>query len=169
MRKAIVLVLSTTLILFASQKVGAQLGVSEGPSLVLVKGDNLNKSLPICSFISATQLVPVPLVSRLLSIQLGNSPEQVGTEMGFTPDAPYSRSLMTWTSELGGQYIRAEVAFRNQQVWTRTVTMATNYERPNERMCSWEVRALQEELQRPAGIPPGALPAAPLPPGVRQP
>ncbi|MBV8883716.1 MAG: hypothetical protein JO235_06905 [Chroococcidiopsidaceae cyanobacterium CP_BM_RX_35] len=169
MRKAVVVVLSTTLILFASSKVGAQLGVSQGPTLVLVKGDIPNKSSPSCSFISATQLAPVPLVSRLLSIQRGDSPEQVGTEMGFSPDYPYSRSLMHWTSTFEGQYIRAEVQFRNQQAFTRTVTMATNYNQPNEKQCLWQVRALQEELQQPAGTPPGALPAAPLPPGVRQP
>lgn len=169
MRKAVVTLLSTTLILCIGQKVGAQLGVSEGPTLVLVKGDTQNKSSPTCSFISNTQLAPMPLVSRLLSIQRGDSPEQVGTEIGFSPDNPYSRSVMSWSSAYEGQYIRAEVKFRNQQAYTRTVTMATNYNQPNERQCFWEVRALQEELQQPSGTPPGALPAEPLPPGVRQP
>jgi len=153
MRKAVVMALVTTLILSASYT-RAQVGVSVGPVLILVKGDIPNASTPSCSFISATELGPVPIVSRLLSVLLGDSPEEVATEIGFPPDRPDARGIMRWTSELEGQYIRAEVQFRNQRVISRTVTMATNYQQPNQRQCLWEVRALQDQLQ------PGVNPAS---------
>lgn len=134
MRKAVVMAMITTASIFsANYEVQAQVGVSIGPILLLIKGDTPNTSTPSCSFISNTELMPMPIVSRLSSVLLGDSPDQVRTEMGFTPAQSASRSMMLWTSTLGGQYIQAAVKFRNQRVITRQVTMATNFQQANEK------------------------------------
>lgn len=146
MRKVAILALATTTLILSNGYAQAQVGISVGPTLLLVKGDRLNASKPSCSFISNNELFPVPIVSRLLTVLIGDSPEEVRTEIGFPPDPSSTGGVMLWTSRLEGQYVRAEVKFRNQQVTTRTVTMATSYRQPNEKQCSWEVRTLQEQL-----------------------
>lgn len=146
MRYAIFLVLPTTLILSTNYRVQAQESVSSGSNLVLVKGDS-TASTPTCSFISATELRPVPIVQGLLFVQRGDPPDRVEAKMGFLPDQPYANGVLQWTATKGGNYVRAVVNFRNNGALTRSFTMATKYKQPNEKQCQWEVQA-EQELQQ---------------------
>ncbi len=151
-----VLVLSTTLILSTNygaraQQPGAsvgapqpgtsQPGASVGAYLVLTKGDAPSGSTPSCSFVSATELAPVPIVQGLLTVQPGDSPDVVGGKIGFPPDQSYSHSVLQWTAVKGGNYIKAVVNFRNQQANKRYFTMAINHKQPNEKQCQWEANS----------------------------
>jgi hypothetical protein len=119
---------------------GAPVGASVGPNLLLVKGDNPSSSKPSCSFISTTELVPVPLVNRLLTIQPDYSPDEVAANMGFPPDQPYANRVLQWSALKGGNYAKAVVNFRNPKVSTRSFTMAINYQQPNQKQCQWLVQ-----------------------------
>jgi len=144
MRTAFFLVLPTTLILSTTYCALAQVG----PALLLVKGDTSKQLKPSCSFISATQLVPVPIVQTLLTVQPGDSPEQVEGKMGFASDQPYSNGVLQWTAVTGGNYARAVVNFRNQKALKRSFTMALNYKQPSEKQCQWEVKGIDEGIQQ---------------------
>jgi len=150
MRTVLFLVLPTTLILPTNYYALAQVAPSlqVGPSLVLVKGDASKQLKPSCSFISATQLTPVPIVQTLLTVQLGDSPEQVEGKMGFTSDQPYSNGVLQWTAVKEGNYAKAVVNFRNQKALKRTFTMAINYKQPSEKQCQWQVQGSDEGIQQ---------------------
>ena len=154
MRTAVFLVLPTTLILCTNYGAQAQLGVTSGNSLVLVKGDTPNSPTPSCSFISATVLRPVPIVQGLLFVQRGDPPDQVEAKMPFPPDQPYANDVLEWTATRGGNYIRAVVNFRNKSVLTRSFTMATNYKQPNEKQCQWEVQEEEQGTQQDSPLQP---------------
>ncbi len=144
MRTAIFLLLPTTLILSTNYCALAQLGVSVGPTLVLVKGDTSSNSTPRCSFVSALELEPVPIVNRLLTIQSGYSPDQVQSNMGFSPDQPYANNVLQWTAVKERNYANAVVNFRNNAALSRYFTMAINYQQPNQKECQW---IIQQGLQ----------------------
>lgn len=140
-----VLILSTTLILSTDYSV-AQEDFSTGPSLVLVKGDTPTPT-PSCSFISITELKPIPIVQGLLFVQLGDSPDRVEAKVGFLPDQPYAKGVLQWTAIKGGNYVRAMVNFRNNGALKRSFMMANNYKQPNEKQCQWEVQEQQGTQQ----------------------
>lgn len=148
MRTAVLLVLPITLILSTNYVARAQMGVSAGSSLVLVKGDNPSSPTPSCSFISATVLRPVPIVQGLLFVQQGDSPDQVEAKIASSPDLPYANDILQWTAMKGGNYVRAVVNFRDNSAVTRSFTMATNYKQPNEKQCHWEVQEEEQGTQQ---------------------
>lgn len=143
MLKAVFLVLPSTLILCTNYLALAQVGVSSGPSLALIKGDTPTAATPSCSFISTSELKPVPIVQGLLFVQRGDPPDRAEAKMGFPPDRPYANDVLQWTAIRGGNYVRAVVNFRNNSALTRSFTMATNYKQPNEKRCQWEVQEEQ--------------------------
>lgn len=147
--RTIFLLLSATFILCTSEGVRAQGGVSSGPSLVLIKGDTPTPT-PSCSFISTTELRPVPIVQGLFFVQRGDPPDQVESKMGSTPDRPYANDVLQWTAVQGRNYVNAVVNFRNKVAQSRSLAMAINYQQPNEKRCQWEIR---EEETRPQENP----------------
>lgn len=153
MRTAIFLLLPATLILSTSYPVPAQESVSSGSSLVLVQGDTPTDPTPTCSFITATELRPVPIVQGLLFVQQGDSPDRVEDKMDFPPDKPYANDVLQWTAMKGGNYVRAIVNFRDNGALKRSFTMATNYKQPDEKQCQWEVQEQQEPQQNPPSQP----------------
>jgi hypothetical protein len=86
-------------------------------------------------------------VQGLLLILPGDLPNAVEAKMG-SPDRPYANDIMQWTAMEGGNYVRAVVKFRNNGALTRSFTMATNYQLPNEKQCQWEVRQEQFRTQQ---------------------
>lgn len=157
MRYAAFLILPTTLTLCTNYSALAQQDFSSGPSLVLVKGDTPNSSTPSCSFISITELKPIPIVQGLLFVQLGDSPDRVEAKVGFSPDQPYTNDVLQWTAIKGGNYVRAMVNFRNNGALKRSFMMANNYKQPNEKQCQWEVQEQQNQdsqslMQSPANL-----------------
>ena len=146
MRYAVFLILPT--ILCANYSALAQEDLSTGPSLVLVKGDTPNSPTPSCSFISITELKPIPIVQGLLFVQLGDSPDRVEAKVGFLPDQPYANGILQWTAMKGGNYVKAMVNFRNNGALKRSFIMANNYKQPNEKQCQWEVQEEQQGTQQ---------------------
>ena len=146
MRYAVFLILPT--ILCANYSALAQEDFSTGPSLVLVKGDTPNSPTPSCSFISITELKPIPIVQGLLFVQLGDSPDRVEAKVGFRPDQPYANGVLQWTAMKGGNYVKAMVNFRNNGALKRSFIMANHYKQPNEKQCQWEVQAEQQGTQQ---------------------
>ena len=142
--RTIFLLLSATFILCTSEGARAQVGISSGPSLVLIKGDAPTPT-PSCSFISTTELRPVPIVQGLFFVQRGDPPDQVESKMGSTPDRPYANDVLQWTAVQGRNYVSAVVNFRNKVALNRSLSMAINYQQPNEKRCQWDVR--EEEIR----------------------
>lgn len=140
MKRAFFLLLSATFILCTNEGARAQGGVSSGPSMVLIKGDTPTAPTPSCSFISTTELRPVPIVQGLFFVQRGDPPDQVESKMGSTADRPYANDVLQWTAVQGRNYVSAVVNFRNKVVLSRSLTMAINYQQPNEKRCQWEIR-----------------------------
>jgi hypothetical protein len=103
MRKAILLILPITLILFPNQRTQAQRVESsfDRPYLALVKGDTPNS----CSFISGDLLErTADIVQDLLFVRSGDSPQQVSYQVRFASDQPYTGNALQWTALAGGNY-----------------------------------------------------------------
>ena len=146
--RAILLFLSATFILCTNEGARAQGGVSSvGPSLVLIKGDTPTAPTSSCSFVSTTELRPVPIVQGLFFIQRGDPPDRVESKMGSTPDRPYANDVLQWTAVQGRNYVNAVVNFRNKVALSRFLTMAIDYQQPNEKRCQWEVQEEETRLQ----------------------
>lgn len=140
------LILTTILIFFPNLAAQAQQveSSSDRAFLVLVKGDTPNS----CSFVSPDVLErTADIVQGLLFVQLGDSPDSVESKMRFTPDQPYKDSILQWTAIAQGNYTQAVVNFRDNGVASRTFTMATNYNQPDEKRCQWEVKEPQQNTE----------------------
>lgn len=146
MRTAAFLLLPITLILLPNFEAQAQPVESsiDRPYLALVTGDTPNS----CSFISADVLErSASIVGDLLFVNPGDSPNLVKSKVRFPNDPVDAADIMQWTATAGGNYTRAVVNFRDNRVQSRTFTMATNYNQPNEKRCEWEVRDPQQRVQ----------------------
>ena len=156
MRTAHYLLLSAILIFFPHLEAQAQQVESstDRPSLVLVKGDTSNS----CSFVSTDVLErTADIVQGLFFVQLGDSPDAVESKMRFTPDQPYGDSLLQWTAIAQGNYTKSVVNFADNGAASRTFTMATNYNQPDEKRCQWEVQEPQQNPEENFSTPDPSL------------
>lgn len=146
MRTVHYLLMTTILIFFPNLEAQAQQVESstDRPFLVLVKGDTPNS----CSFVAPDILErTADIVQGLLFVQLGDSPDSVESKMRFTPDQPYKDGVLQWTAIAQGNYTKAVVNFRDNSAASRTFTMATNYNQPDEKRCQWEVQEPQQNTE----------------------
>ena len=140
------LLLTAILIFFPKLEAQAQQVESstDRPFLALVKGDTPNS----CSFVSPDVLErTADIVQGLLFVQLRDSPDSVESKMRFTPDQPYKDGVLQWTAIAQGNYTKAVVNFGDNGATSRTFTMATNYNQPNEKRCQWEVQEPQQNTE----------------------